>query len=211
MELRMKRIQAKAADGEENVSGKRRSIVLAAMELFARYGYKKTSIDEIAEAAGVAKRTVYLNFENKAAVFVAMLEYFRDQVLERCEAAERSEGSAVERLTAMLDAYYGPGFEMYSKTEYSRELSEASMELAQARIVDFTAEYEARVVRFVRRLKDEGEIGGPPPGLTVPQIVHMLVRGAEAAKHEPGVRGDAKAYAASLRGLATMAIAAMRK
>jgi len=45
---------------------KRRRILLAATELFIQQGFRKTSVDEVAQAAGVAKGTVYLYFKNKS-------------------------------------------------------------------------------------------------------------------------------------------------
>jgi AcrR family transcriptional regulator len=52
--------------------------VPSGLRLFIQHGYRKTSIDDIAQAARVAKRTVYLHFENKAAVFLAILKYLGD-------------------------------------------------------------------------------------------------------------------------------------
>ena len=65
--------------------------------------------------------------------------------------------------------------------------------------------------RFLRSLERTGEIGGPPRGLTVEQLVHILVRAAEGAKHDPDVQGDRKAFERRLRELAILAIAAMKK
>jgi AcrR family transcriptional regulator len=45
---------------------KRRRMVTEATALFLHYGYKKTSMGDVARAAGVAKGTVYLYFESKA-------------------------------------------------------------------------------------------------------------------------------------------------
>lgn len=47
-------------------SRKRHRIVQAATELFIQHGYRKTSVDEVARRAGVAKGTVYLYFKTKA-------------------------------------------------------------------------------------------------------------------------------------------------
>jgi len=94
----MKKVQKKKAGDGESASAKPNAIVLAGLQLFTQYGYRKTSMDDIAQAAQVAKRTVYLHFENKAAVFLAILEYLGDQVRQRCAAAERARGTAVGRL-----------------------------------------------------------------------------------------------------------------
>ncbi len=45
----------------------------AAAELFARHGYDKTTIDDVARRAGVSKGSVYLAFEGKQQLFEAML------------------------------------------------------------------------------------------------------------------------------------------
>jgi AcrR family transcriptional regulator len=100
----VKKVQKKNAGAGERGSAKPNAIVLAGLKLFTQYGYRKTSIDDIANAAQVAKRTVYLHFENKAAVFLAILEYLGDQVRQRCAAAESAGGTAVDRLTGLLDA-----------------------------------------------------------------------------------------------------------
>ena len=207
----MKRIHEKRARFAEGGSAKRNAIVMAGLQLFTQYGYRKTSIDDIAAAAQVAKRTVYLNFENKAAVFLAILEYLADQVRQRCAAAEAADGTAIDRLTGLLDAYFGMGFELFSKSAHMPELAEAFSNLAQSNIRDLNMEYEKWLARFLRSLEKTREIGGPPQGLTVEKIVYILVRAAEGAKHDPNVQGDQKAFQQRLRDLATLAITALRK
>jgi AcrR family transcriptional regulator len=209
--MRMKKVKKRHPEAKERRSAKPNAIVLAALELFTSYGYRKTSIDEIALAARVAKRTVYLHFENKAAVFLAILEYLAEQVRQRCLAAERVGGTPVDRLTGLLDAYFGMAFEPFSKSQHMSELEEAFSKLARARIGNLNTEYEARLTRFLRSLQSTREIAGPPQGLTLERIVHILVRSAEGAKHDPEFQGDRKALERRLRELAILAIAAMKQ
>src|ERR1700738_1530003 len=140
----MKKVKEINARAKES-SAKPNAIVLAALELFTRYGYRKTSVDDIAQAAQVAKRTVYLHFENKAAVFLAILEYLGDQVRQRCADAESAGGTAVDRLAGLLDAYFGMAFELFSKSEHMPELEETFSKLARSRISHLNAEYEQRL------------------------------------------------------------------
>jgi AcrR family transcriptional regulator len=209
--IAVKKAQGKKAGGRDGGSTRPNAIVLAGLKLFAQYGYRKTSIDDIANAAQVAKRTVYLHFENKAAVFLAILEYLGGQVRQRCAAAESAGGTSVDRLAGLLDAYYGMAFELFSKSEHMPELEETFSTLARARIGNLNTEYEDRLARFLRSLQKTGTIGGPPPGLTVEQIVHILVRAAEGAKHDPEVQGDRRGLERRLRELAILATAAMNK
>lgn len=50
------------------------SVVSAARRCFAKYGYRKTSMDDVAGDAGVAKGTVYLYCENKQDLYVRAIE-----------------------------------------------------------------------------------------------------------------------------------------
>lgn len=117
----------------------------------------------------------------------------------------------MERLTGLLDAYFGTAFDLFSKSEHMPELEQTFSKLARTKIAAFNAEYEGRLARFLRRLQKAGEIGSAPAGLTVEQVAHILIRSAEAAKRDAKMQGDRKALELSLRQLATLAIAAMRR
>jgi hypothetical protein len=111
----------------------------------------------------------------------------------------------------LLDAYFGMGFELFSKSEHVPELQETFSKLARSRIGDLNTEYQERLAMFLRSLEKTGEIGGPPQGLTVKEIVSILVQASEGAKHDAKVNGDRQALQQHLRKLATLAIAAMKK
>jgi AcrR family transcriptional regulator len=68
---------------------KQRRIMDALAELTAEQGYEATKISDIVKRAGVARKTLYDNFEGKEEVFLAAFDDARDEVLRRVE-----EGSA---------------------------------------------------------------------------------------------------------------------
>ena len=110
-----------------------------------------------------------------------------------------------------LAAYFGMGFELFSKSEHMPELEETFSKLARSTIGDLNTEYQKRLARFFRSLQKTGETGGPPQGLTVEEIVYILARAAEGAKHDAKVQGDRQALQQHLRKLATLAIAATKR
>lgn len=75
----------------------REKLFTAAIELIAESGLAATTVDQIAERAGVAKGTVYYNFDSKAALFAALLEYGVD----RLAAALREAASGLPPLEAL--------------------------------------------------------------------------------------------------------------
>jgi AcrR family transcriptional regulator len=81
----------------------RRRILDAAQERLWRYGFKKTTIDEIAADAGVGKGTVYLHFDSKEDVCLAIIaQYKQDSLAEAQQIARDPAKDAATKLTEML-------------------------------------------------------------------------------------------------------------
>lgn len=71
------------------------SILSASEALFTERGYEHTSVDDIASAAGVAKRTVYLHFPSKAAIMLAYFDGWLDAFVELLQHRPVDEDIAV--------------------------------------------------------------------------------------------------------------------
>ena len=66
----------------------RESILQAARELFRKYGYHKTSVNEIAKKAKIAKATIYKYFESKEVLLhVILMDYISTSVDEMIQNA----------------------------------------------------------------------------------------------------------------------------
>jgi AcrR family transcriptional regulator len=69
------------------VLANRQEVVLkAARALFGRYGFEKTTVEDIATEAGISKGAIYLEFPNKDEIFVAIVRQFKDLELARMTA-----------------------------------------------------------------------------------------------------------------------------
>lgn len=62
---------------------RRDQILQAAKWLFGYYGFEKTTVDDIASRASISKGSVYLEFQNKEAILVAVVQQFTERELER--------------------------------------------------------------------------------------------------------------------------------
>ncbi len=81
----------------------RQKILQAAEQRLWRYGFKKTTIDEIASDAGVGKGTVYLYFDGKEEIGLAIVsEYKRRGLKEVARIAQDTNKSPLEKLTEVL-------------------------------------------------------------------------------------------------------------
>ncbi len=93
---------------------KREAIVRAAVEEFRAAGYEATSMDRIAEAAGVSKRTVYNHFPSKEALFSMILE----ELWERSVASDALPYRADQPLQAQLLQLLGQKLELLSDANF---------------------------------------------------------------------------------------------
>jgi AcrR family transcriptional regulator len=89
-------------DAEE----RRNEIVRAAMRCFARSGYHRTSMDDIVAESGLSKGTLYWYFENKQALFIAMLESFFAGIAGPMEGIVSGGGTASQRLRALAGLFW---------------------------------------------------------------------------------------------------------
>jgi AcrR family transcriptional regulator len=89
----------KAAAAREDT----RDLILDAADwLLARYGYRKMTMDDLAQEVGIGKGTIYLHFSSKEEVALSRIDRVIDQLKDRLRALARSADHAPERLRRML-------------------------------------------------------------------------------------------------------------
>jgi AcrR family transcriptional regulator len=99
-------------DAMDSTSTRRRAtrarLYEAAVTLIAEQGFSATTVDEIAERAGVAKGTVYYNFKSKTELFEELLRYgvglLTDSLQSAADEAAEHGRTKVEALDAMIKA-----------------------------------------------------------------------------------------------------------
>lgn len=94
----------KIVDEQMREATRMRIIGVAARE-FARLGFDQTNINVIAELAGMGKGTIYLYFENKRDLFLAMLRSIAHQQLSEIRAALAADGTIRQRLERLYRAF----------------------------------------------------------------------------------------------------------
>ncbi|WP_274557440.1 TetR/AcrR family transcriptional regulator [Streptomyces spiramyceticus] len=89
----------------------RQKLYEAAVTLIAEQGFSSTTVDQIAERAGVAKGTVYYNFKSKTELFEELLRHGVGLLTASLQAAadetDERGGTKVEALDAMIRAGLG--------------------------------------------------------------------------------------------------------
>ncbi len=150
-------------------------ILEAAFAEFSRNGYATTTLDRIAERAGVTKGTIYVYFENKEHLFISMVREFTKAAHETVqEMFETFDGSTADLLRAQFSFIYRHIVEDKRRREVVRMLiAEASRfpELADRYYDEILRPCLDSLRQAIQRGMDRGEIRKSPSIAGSPQVV----------------------------------------
>ena len=139
-----------------------KEILEAAFVEFARNGYAMTTLDHIAERAGVTKGTIYVYFENKAHLFISMVREMVQASLDAVQQMfESHEGSTADLLRAYFSFIYQHIVEDRRRREVVRMLiAEAPRfpELADRYYDEILGPCLEQLKQAIQRGVDRGEI-----------------------------------------------------
>ncbi|MBL1242525.1 MAG: TetR/AcrR family transcriptional regulator [OCS116 cluster bacterium] len=83
-------------------------ILTAAVKVFFQFGYRKTSMEDVAVEAELSRQTLYLQFRNKEKLFGAALEYMTEQILVSIKNVADSQTTSVEtKLLGIFEVFCG--------------------------------------------------------------------------------------------------------
>lgn len=91
----------------ERSAATQQALIAAARRLWGERGYAEVGTPEVAEAAGVTRGAMYHQYEDKAALFRAVVEAMDVEILERLEAsvAAARPKTPADTMHAMADAW----------------------------------------------------------------------------------------------------------
>jgi AcrR family transcriptional regulator len=76
----------------------RQAITMAALALFSNKGYEKTSIEDIARAAGIGKATIYTYFSTKDEIFLSYCDEELEDSFAQFDTPQFKDGKLLDHL-----------------------------------------------------------------------------------------------------------------
>jgi AcrR family transcriptional regulator len=142
---------------EGNSSGPDQRLVTAAESRFRRFGYKRTTIDDITTEAGTGKGSLYLHFESKQAVYMAVVAASLERFVEAASGLLDGPGSAPTRLRSLVELT----IEHYGKDELLCASLFGRSGLVEGEVARMAADFQrARIRDLLRELLATGQREG---------------------------------------------------
>jgi len=182
---------------------KKAKVLEAAQSVFFRYGYRRTTMGDLASAAGISRPALYLIFCNKEKVFEAVLRSFVTGALAEIRAGLAGHASPEERLRFVFDVWAVRPFGLLAATPDAKELIDCGFEFAREAIDEGTLAFEAELAAILAPLHAQA----PDQALTPDQIARILTRAVhgfkESAQNPENLR-------AMIEGLLKMVLGSLR-
>jgi AcrR family transcriptional regulator len=142
----------------ENYDGIQRGILSTACELFAKQGYTRASIAELADACKLSRGALYHYFDSKEAILFAILDAHIHQMIADVEAAISGKSTTLEQFRAAIRAIVE--LNARSPNEQRVILNDLSFlsETEQETIKELQREIVEAVADLLVRLDHEGKI-----------------------------------------------------
>jgi AcrR family transcriptional regulator len=127
-------------------------ILDAADRLLARYGYKKMTMDDIAQEVGIGKGTIYLHFRSKEEIALARVDRIVNRLRVRLQEIARSSDSSAERLRRMLRERVL--FRFDSVQHYTESLSDVLAAIRPALLIRHNRHFDEEAQVFAELLRE---------------------------------------------------------
>lgn len=152
----------------------REGILAAAYARFSHYGFRRTSMEDIAAEAGMSRASLYLQFPNKEEIFRSLARQLHEDALAGAEAALEKEGPLAARLLAAAEAKSLRFVEVAYGSPHGSELLDESGRLFGEEAAQTGARFREVLTKAFRSASRAGEIDLASAGLTAGEAAELL-------------------------------------
>lgn len=121
-----------------------------ARTVFLRYGYKRVTMHDIAEAAGMSRPALYLVFPNKAEVFKAVVKQMATQSLKEIRKGMDNLPSTEKKLQYAFELWTVRPYELIMSAPDAKELIYCCYEFSKEVFEEVGAAFEAELIKLIR-------------------------------------------------------------
>lgn len=182
----------------EPMSEKRRRILDAALVRVSRYGFRRTSMEDIAGEAGISRAALYLDFRNKDEIFRTAAATLQDESLRRAEAEAAGERPLADRLIAVIEAKSLAFVELAFSSPHGGEILDETNRLCGDIVADAQRRFASLLTRLFTEGARRGEVDPKRVGLTPAGAADLLLKSLRGLKGSGRGVAEYRADAAAL-------------
>jgi AcrR family transcriptional regulator len=137
---------------------KRDAVYDAASVVFAQYGFRRTTMNDIAKSAGISRPALYLMFENKEDLFQGLAAHRLDQAIDSALSMLQGNGKIADRFLESLLVFEQIFYEPIADSPHGTELMDISLSLASEIMTKKLARFHAALTKSLSEAEARGQI-----------------------------------------------------
>jgi AcrR family transcriptional regulator len=160
------------------------AIISAALTTFMNYGFKRTTMDDIARAAGMSRPALYLAYKNKKDIFRACVIAMTDELREDLASLLAMPGTTEERILQILNLGIVKPHREIGTTPHGDELFALKSEIAADLFKGWMDVIEEALTRQLEEDARKGLIdcSTSGTGIQASDIAALIAESAEGIK-----------------------------
>lgn len=167
----------------------RERILRAAFTLFSRYGFRRTSMEDIAAEASLSRAALYLQFRNKEDIFRDLARELNEESMSQAEAAVAERRPLADRLRMAVEARMLRMIEIAYASPHGSELMDEKNRLCGDLWAESERTFQELLARLFKRAAHAREIDLAVAGLGAAEAADLFLRAVSGLKG-PGVTTD---------------------
>ncbi|MBW2275883.1 MAG: TetR/AcrR family transcriptional regulator [Deltaproteobacteria bacterium] len=153
---------------------KREAILQAAWKLIRHYGYNKTTVEDIAQSAGVGKGTVYLHFRSKAEIMLALTDLTNKRIARDLDQIAAKDTPPADRLRACLLHRIMTLFDIVHRYPHSEDVIASLLPDIVQRLDGYVRRHGELLGEILRQGTESGDLAVPDPDETGQLLAGMF-------------------------------------
>ena len=164
---------------------KREAILTAAFTQFSRYGFRRTSMEDIAKEMGISRASLYSYFKNKDEVFRGLSASIHQQTLDEAKAhleGASDQADLISRVEAALVARLGRLQEIVVQSAHGSEICDETNRLCGDIVLDSSTRFHGMLTATIKAGGRAGEVDLKAAGLSAAAAADLVQLGASGLR-----------------------------
>ena len=166
---------SKSKQSPAQKNAKKSTVLDAAADVFAQYGFKRTTMNDIATAAGISRPALYLMFENKEHLFKELAAHRIEIALKEARAVLVKKQPITTRFIEGIKTFERTYTEPVASSPHGDELIDVNANLASGIMIEGRSSLVAALVKELKKADQSGEVNFQNNPLSHKAFVDLLL------------------------------------
>ncbi|GJM13473.1 MAG: hypothetical protein DHS20C12_18760 [Pseudohongiella sp.] len=169
---------------------KQNAVLDAAADVFAQYGFKRTTMNDIAQASGISRPALYLMFKNKEHLFHELAAYRINLALEAAKTVLLTEDEVKTRFIGALMIFEKTYSEPVANSPHGAELVDVNTSLATDVMTKGYSNLIAMLAKVLKSAEKSGELSFQNTPMSPKAFVELLLSSISGLKKKAGTKAE---------------------